>query len=31
MKSMILERLGLAPLRHWRDALQEFIKEGVMG
>ncbi|HEY7914774.1 MAG TPA: dTDP-4-dehydrorhamnose reductase [Blastocatellia bacterium] len=31
MKSMILERLGLAPLRHWRDALPEFIKEGVMG
>jgi dTDP-4-dehydrorhamnose reductase len=28
MKSLLSERLGLAPLRHWRDALPEFIKEG---
>jgi dTDP-4-dehydrorhamnose reductase len=26
MKSLLSERLGLAPLRHWRDALPEFVE-----
>ncbi|HXG91578.1 MAG TPA: dTDP-4-dehydrorhamnose reductase [Blastocatellia bacterium] len=30
MRCLVSEKLGLAPLRHWRDALAEFVREQEM-
>jgi hypothetical protein len=27
MRCLLSEELGLAPLRHWRDALADFVRE----
>jgi dTDP-4-dehydrorhamnose reductase len=29
MRCLLSEQLGLAPLRHWRDALRDFINEQI--
>ncbi|MEK6320671.1 MAG: dTDP-4-dehydrorhamnose reductase [Acidobacteriota bacterium] len=31
MRCLVSEKLGLEPMRHWRDALSEFVSEGVIG